>query len=85
MISSSLSLLTSLAGCSTGDVIGGSVKEELGESRERPTDIRWMLGNAVCYTAGTQTHSGEVSVTQRLLGTATHTHMYADTLCSYNR
>lgn len=35
----------------------GSVKEELSE-RERPTDMRWMLGNAVCYGRNTEPHSG---------------------------
>lgn len=60
----------------------GSVKEELGE-RERPTDIRWMLGNAVCYSRNTDPHSREVSVSQRLRGTNTRT--YADMLCSNKR
>lgn len=62
----------------------GSVKEELGE-RERPTDIRWMLGNAVCYSRNTDPHSREVSVSQRLRGTSTHTRTYADMLCSNKR
>ncbi len=66
--------LTSLR-CSTCDVIRGSVKEELGE-RERPTDIRWMLGNAVCYSRDRNPHSGEESMSQRLRTASTHTHTH---------
>lgn len=37
-----------LSGCSTGDVIRAVWKRSW--VREQPTDIRWMLGNAVCYS-----------------------------------
>lgn len=51
--------LTSLR-CSTGDVIEGSVKEELGErEREREGGLRRSDGcwETQCATAGTQTHT----------------------------
>lgn len=67
-----------LSGCGAGDVIGPVWKRSW--VRERPTDIRWMLGNAVCYSGNTDTHSGEVSVSQRLRERGRHTH--TDTHCA---
>ncbi len=53
----------------------GSVKEEPG-LRERPTDIRWMLGNAVCvqqeHTAGSESEAPW----NRRAHTHTHTHTH---------
>lgn len=65
------------------------MKEELGESEwsGRPTDIRWMLGNAVCYSKNTDTHTHTQQGSERESQAPRnrHTHTYVDVLCSNNR
>lgn len=72
--------LTSLC-CSTGDVIRGSVKEELGE-RESGLQISDGCWETQCVTAGTQTHTAGKWAWVRGSVKQTHTHTRTQTCCA---